>query len=175
MSGNNEAAPPHAGFTCFNVNCYTTFRTERGLRQHLWRSDACREYMSLPRPLVADSVNITRESTWRRRLGYGVESSRMNPFIMRADPPSYESYEVFDYSANVDADDDFMDETVEWDGSNCTVAMQDNVAISCPVFHAKMERIEAMERHAIMVLHHDVEHRNSIVNLLKNFGGCAMS
>ena len=59
MSGNNEAAPPHAGFTCFNVNCYTTFRTERGLRQHLWRSDACREYMSLPRPLVADSVNIT--------------------------------------------------------------------------------------------------------------------
>ncbi len=165
MSGNNEAAPPHAGFTCFNVNCYTTFRTERGLRQHLWRSDACREYMSLPRPLVADSVNITRESTWRRRLGYGVESSRMNPF-MSADPPSYESYEVFDYSANVDADDDFMDETVEWDDSNCTVAMQDNVTISCPVFHAKMERIEAMERHAIMVLYHDVEHRN-IVNLLK--------
>jgi hypothetical protein len=29
-----------------------------------------------------------------------------------------------------------------------------------------MERIEAMERHAIMVLHHYVEHRN-IVNLLK--------
>jgi hypothetical protein len=29
---------------------------------------------------------------------------------MSADPPLYESYEVFDYSANVDADDDFMDE-----------------------------------------------------------------
>ncbi len=91
MSGNNEAAPPHAGFTCNNVNCCNTFRTERGLRQHLWRSDACRRYMSLPRPLVADSVNITCESTWRRRLGYGVESSRLNPF-MSADPPSYESY-----------------------------------------------------------------------------------
>ena len=167
MSGNDEAAAsPHAGFTCFNINCYTTFRTERGLRQHLWRSDACREYMSLPRPL-ADSINIIRESTWCRRLGYGVESSRLNPF-MSADPPSYEPYAVFDYSANVDADDDFMDddERVEWDDNSCTAGLLDDVAVSCPVFHAMMERIGATERHAIMVLHHDVEHRN-IVNLLK--------
>jgi len=137
MSGNNEAAFPHAGCTCFNINCYTAFRTERSLRQHLWRSAACREYMSLPRPLVADSVNITRESTWCRRLGYGVESSRLNPF-MSADPPSYEPYAVFDYSANVDdvaEDDDFMDdERVEWDDNSCTVGLLDDVAISCPVF-----------------------------------------
>ena len=167
MSGNDEAAAsPHAGFTCFNINCYTTFRTELGLRQHLWRSDACREYMSLPRPL-ADSIYITRESTWCRRLGYGVESSRLNPF-MSADPPSYEPYAVFDFSANVDADDDFMDddERVEWDDNSSTAGLLDDVAISCPVFHAMMERIGATERHAIMVLHHDVEHRN-IVNLLK--------
>jgi hypothetical protein len=86
---------------------------------------------------------------------------------MSADPPSYEPYEVFDYSANFDADEDFIDEMVEWNGNNCrTVGMLDDVAISCPVFHAMMERIEATERHALMVLHHDVEHRN-IVNLLK--------
>jgi hypothetical protein len=129
MPGNNEAASIHAGFTCFNVNCYITFRTERGLWQHLWQSDACCEYMSLPRPLVANTVEITCESTWCRCLGYGVESSRLNPF-MSADPSSYESYEVFDYSANVDVDNDFMDKMVEWDDTNCTVAMLlDNVAI----------------------------------------------
>ena len=89
--------------------------------------------MSLPGPLVADSVKITRESTWYRRLGHGLESSHLNPF-MSADPPLYKLSEVFDYSANVDADNDFMDKTVEWDESNCSVAMLDNVAISCPVF-----------------------------------------
>jgi hypothetical protein len=38
-------------------------------------------------------------------LGYGVESSRLNPF-MSADPPLYVLNEVFDYSANFDADND---------------------------------------------------------------------
>jgi hypothetical protein len=88
---------------------------------------------------------------------------------MSADPPSYEPYSVFDYSGNVDADDDFLDDEMvgEWDDNNCTaVGMLDDVAVSCPVFHAMMERNLASERHAIMVLHHDVEHRN-IVNLLK--------
>jgi hypothetical protein len=57
---------------------------------------------------------------------------------MSADPPSYEPYAVFDYSANVDdvaEDDDFMDdERVEWDDNSCTVGLLDDVAISCPVF-----------------------------------------
>ena len=39
-----------------------------------------------------------------------------------------------------------------------------------PNFHATMEGIQATERHAIMVLHHDVEHW-SIVNLLKDLEG----
>jgi hypothetical protein len=52
---------------------------------------------------------------------------------MSADPPSYEPYAVFDYSANVDevAEDD---ERVEWDDNSCTVGLLDDVAISCPVF-----------------------------------------
>ena len=102
MAPSNTAtvASQSGAFTCFNVNCYAMFKTERGLRQHLWRSAPCQEYMSVPRPLAA-SLGIVHESTWRRRLGYGIESSRLNPF-MSAVPPSYEPYEVFDYSANFD-------------------------------------------------------------------------
>jgi hypothetical protein len=118
--------------------------------------------MSEPRPLAA-SLGIVHESTWHRRLGYGVESSRLNPF-MSAVPPSYKPYEVFDYSANFDEDDGIYEQEVEMN-HNSTRGISD-VAISCPVFHAMMERLQAGDRHAIMVLHHDVEHRN-IVNLLK--------
>lgn len=96
MQGNNEAASPQSGFTCFNVDCYTIFRTERGLWQHLWQSDACCEYMLLPRPPVAkDGVSFTRESTGCRRLGYGVELSRLtNPFMSAVPPSLYKLHEV---------------------------------------------------------------------------------
>ena len=166
MAANRELASHHTTFTCFNVNCYATFKTERGLKQHFWRSEDCCKYMSEPRPVLASSVGIVHESTWCRRVGYGIESLRVNPF-MSADPPSYEPYEVFDYSTNVDADDDDgIDNWVEL--TDNTLVRMDDVAISCPVFHAGMERIQASERHAIMALRHDVEHRN-IVNLLKLF------
>jgi hypothetical protein len=150
------------------VNCYTTFKTERGLRQHLWRSEACSKYMSAEaQPLIA-SCAILRESTWCRRLGYGVESLRLNPF-MSADPPTYEPYEVFDYSENFDAADDGIEEERFELNNACAVrSLYDDVAISCPVFHAMMERIQSSERHAVMVLRHDIEHRN-VVNLLKIF------
>ena len=55
-----------------------------------------------------------------------------------------------------------MDKSVEWDDINCTVAMLANVAISCPVFHAKM----ATDCHPIMVLHHHVTHQNIVKHLL---------
>jgi hypothetical protein len=45
--------------------------------------------------------------------------------------------------------------------------MLEDVATSRPVFHSMMENIQATERHAIMVLHHNAEHSN-IVNLLKD-------
>jgi hypothetical protein len=163
MEANNGTTSHHPDFSCFNVNCYARFKTERGLRQHLWRSNTCGDYMSEPRPLAA-SIGIVHESTWCRCLGYGIESLRLNPF-MSANPVSYDPYEVFDYSANFDADNG-IDESVELNDK--ASAGKDNVAVSCPVFHAMMERIQANQRHAIMVLHHDVEHRN-IVNLLKIF------
>jgi hypothetical protein len=156
------ASSQSGAFTCFNVNFYATFKTERGLRQHLWQSGQCRDYMSEPRPLAA-SLGIVHESTWRRRFGYGVESSRLNPF-MSAVHQSYEPYEVFDYSANFDEDDGMYEQEVEMN-HNSTRGIGD-VAISCPVFHATMERLQAGDCRAIMVLYHDLEHRN-IVNLLK--------
>ena len=48
---------------------------------------------------------------------------------MSEDPPLYKpAYKVFDCSANVDADDDFMDESVEGMINNCTIGMLDDVA-----------------------------------------------
>ena len=133
MAANRESVSSHdhANFTCFNVNCYATFKTERGLKQHFWRSEDCGKYMSEPRPVLAASVGIVHESTWRRRVGYGIESSRVNPF-MCADPPSYEPYEVFDYSTHFDADDDGIDSWFELNDN--TLVSMDDVAISCPRF-----------------------------------------
>ena len=112
MASNSESASQHdATFKCFNVNCYALFKTERGLKQHLWRSVNCGKYMSEPRPVLAASIGIVRESNWRRRVGYGIESSRVNPF-MSSDPPSYEPYEVFDYATPFDANDDGIDDRV---------------------------------------------------------------
>ena len=119
-------------------------------------------------PPVAGSIAIVRESTSGRRMGYGVESLRLNPF-MGSDPPSYEPYQVFDHStaATFDAADDYdiNNEGVQLN-DNSTVHVQTGVAVCCPVFHAMMERIQARKRMAIKVLHHNIEHRN-IVNLLK--------
>ena len=74
MAPNKEAASHRGGFTCFNVNCYTTIKTERELRQYLWRSEACSKYMFAgeAQPLIT-SCAIHRESTWSQRLGNGVE------------------------------------------------------------------------------------------------------
>jgi hypothetical protein len=81
---------------------------------------------------------------------------------MVADPPCMNCTKFSTIQTNIDADNDFMDKRVQWDEDNCTVVMIDDVAITYPVFHATMEHIKAMERHAIMVLHHNVEHENNV-------------
>ena len=162
MEPNNTTAASHSlAFTCFNVNCYAMFKTECCLCQRLLQNAPCHDYMMEPRPLAAAGLCIVHESSWCcQRLGYGIESSRLNPF-MCADPPSYEPYEVFNYSSNYDEDNGIDEQVV----MNSTRGIGD-VAVCCPVFHSKMECIPADDRHAMMVLHHDVEHQN-IVNLLK--------
>jgi hypothetical protein len=46
MSRNNKEGSLVRGFDCFNVNCYARFKSERGLRLHLWRSSSCKDYMA---------------------------------------------------------------------------------------------------------------------------------
>lgn len=70
-------------FHCFNINCYQRFRTERGLRSHLWRSSLCQEYMS--RAWIDVSVETVSTS---RLVGYGVESTRLD-FDMNTNVPLY--------------------------------------------------------------------------------------
>jgi hypothetical protein len=36
-------------FDCFNINHYARFKSERGLRMHLWRSSSCKDYMERQR------------------------------------------------------------------------------------------------------------------------------
>ncbi len=74
---------------------------------------------------------------------------------------SYKPYKVFDYSANFDADKDFIDEMVKLNGDTCSnVGMLDDVAISCPDCNLMGERINAAKRHALMVLHRNFEPSN---------------
>jgi hypothetical protein len=63
---------------------------------------------------------------------------------MCADPPSYKPYKGFEYAADFDADDEGIDERVEVH-DNPTVGIVDDVAVSCPVFHTMMERIQVSE------------------------------
>ena len=105
---------------------------------------------------------------------YGVESTRLNPG-MDTDPPLHTPYEEFDYGTNGDDGDDNNGEHdnemfyAQLDQFPITMAPLfpgiDNSA-SPAVFNAWMERIKAKERHAVMVLQHDVEHRCT-VELLK--------
>ncbi|KAI2501411.1 hypothetical protein MHU86_13078 [Fragilaria crotonensis] len=114
-----------------------------------------------------------------RRPCYGVESTRLNPG-MDTNPPTHMPFEEFDYgTTGYDDGNDDDDDNENDKNEMCFNAQQldqlpitttlfpgiDNTA-SPAVVHALMERIRANERHAVMVLQHDVEHR-CIVELLK--------
>ena len=104
---------------------------------------------------------------------YGVESTRLNPG-MNTDPPSHTPYEGLDYGTN---DDDGNDDRCELnnemfnahlDQSPITATLFPGIdnSASPAVVNAYMERIQAKDRHALMVLQRDVEHRCT-VELLK--------
>ena len=106
-----------------------------------------------------------------RRPCYGVESTRLNPG-MDTNPPTHMPFEEFDYgTTGYDDGNDDDDDNENDKNEMCFNAQQldqlpitttlfpgiDNTA-SPAVVHALMERIRANERHAVMVLQHDVEH-----------------
>jgi hypothetical protein len=167
MALNREGSSPSEVFECFNINCYASFTSERGLRQHLWRSASCKEYMLIAPCPLASNLEIVGG---QRRTGYSIESTRLNP-AMSTDPPCYSPYKEFeydDYAGNVDDDagvDELLaDEESENNVSALVSAIDETV--SSPVINAIMERLKARDRHAITVLQRDIEHRN-IVNLMK--------
>ena len=91
---NKEASLPHflvkRMFVCYNMNCYSQFRTEPGLQQHLWHSSACKDYMTEQRCTDAgiETINTTR------RQAYGVQCTRLN-YDMNAEFPLYAPYKEF--------------------------------------------------------------------------------
>ncbi len=78
-------------FACYNVNCYSTFRTERGLRQHLFCNAGCQQYMN---------HNGTRQAQLLRgHASYGVECMRLNRMMNAIIVPIYRPFEAFDFGA----------------------------------------------------------------------------
>ena len=86
----------------YNMNCYLQFRTERGLRQYLWHSVKCRDYLLEQRCTDAGIETINTA----HRQSYGIQCVRLN-HKMNAKPPLYYApYKEFQYDAasNFDAD-----------------------------------------------------------------------
>ena len=91
-------------FACYNVNCYSTFRTERGLRQHLFRNAGCQQYMNHNGMRLHGSVNDNeggggQAPLLHRRASYGVECMRLNRIMNAIVVPIYRPFEAFDLGA----------------------------------------------------------------------------
>ena len=78
-------------FACYNVNCYSKFKTQKGLSLHLAHNPACQHYVAhSQRPVAtnpqtiplaaAPSGRVTlaklQQSNW-----YGTHAQRLNPFM----------------------------------------------------------------------------------------------
>ena len=70
----------HNMIACYNINWYSTFRTERGLHQHLFRNAGCQHYMNHNGMRLNGSVDGNEEGGGQapllhRHAPYGVECS----------------------------------------------------------------------------------------------------
>ncbi len=94
-------------FVCYNMNCYSQFRTERGLQQHLWHSSTRKGCMLQQRCTDAgiETINTSRYQA------YGVQCTRLN-YEMNAKFPLYAPYKGFQYDTANDFD---ADDTLELD------------------------------------------------------------
>lgn len=160
-------------FACYNVNCYSTFRTERGLRQHLFRNAGCQQYMNYNGTRLYGSVNDNeggggQAPLLRRRESYGVECMRLNRMMNAIVVPIYRPFEAFDFGAtNYVFEVDECADVVTMDSSDDeTRADVFCDSVSPPGLHGVMERIKARNRDALMLLQCDREHA-CIVELLK--------
>ena len=95
MPKNNNEGSTVRGFDCFNINWYARFKSERGLRPHLWQSSSCKDYMARQQAACDACVDSCQEIDSTTPFScYGVESTRLNPG-MSTDPPLHTPYEGF--------------------------------------------------------------------------------
>jgi hypothetical protein len=91
-------------FACHNINCYSTFRTERGLRQHLFCNAGCQQYMTHNGICLYGSVNDNeggqgQAPLLRRCASYGVECMLLNRMMNAIVVPIYCPFDAFDFGA----------------------------------------------------------------------------
>ena len=175
--------PPPTSFSCFNINCYRKFPTEKGLRQHMWANESCKRYMSSGL-MYASSREIVDVDGSQRRSGHKTESMRLNP-TMCTDAPSYRPYDEFDYddflAGSFDTDDDdvllpapgvvdMMDPAVVALYSVPAAVLIDDESFSSPSITAIMEQVKARDRASLTAMQHDTEHRciSEILKILED-------
>ena len=91
MPGSSTQEHP---FERFNMNCYYTFPTERGLCSHLWHSALCKKNMLEDRPyaLYQEMSDVTH----LHPAYYGLQSTRLDP-TMSTSVPLFSPFDEFDY------------------------------------------------------------------------------
>jgi hypothetical protein len=88
----------HNMFARYNINCYSTFRTERGLHQHLLRNAGRQQYMNHNGMHLNGSVNDNEEGGGQgapllhRRASYGVECMRLKRMMNAVVVPIYRPF-----------------------------------------------------------------------------------
>ena len=82
-------------FVCYNINCYSQFRTQRGLQQHLWRSPTWKEYR-LEQRIIDAAVETINASM--RCQAYGVQCTRLNYEADAAVPLYTTPYEQVEFA-----------------------------------------------------------------------------
>ena len=66
MEGASSMSPRNS-FQCLNKNCYRTYKTERGLRQHFWRSESCKNVILRRYHTLASCQQIADEGSRRHQ------------------------------------------------------------------------------------------------------------
>ena len=179
-------------FECHNINCYSKFKSERGLTRHMVRNTACQEYYNMQTLNQRSSKERCYKKETKSKAA--TESSRLNPVMynqVAVYKPYADSYNleqentttntfVFEHDIDSFSDALITDDNLHFTGeddSDCSSSkISDHVVNLAEVDHpmenanqgvinAFMERKKDEERDLVTMLQHDIEHR-SVVDLL---------
>jgi hypothetical protein len=179
-------------FECHNINCYSKFKSERGLTRHMVRNAACQEYYNMQTLIQRSSKERCYKKETKSKAV--TESSRLNPVMynqVAVYKPYTDSYNleqentitnafVFEHDIDSFSDALITDDNLHFTGeddSDCTSSKISDHVINFAegdhpmenanqgVINAFMERKKDEERDLVTMLQHDIEHR-SVVDLL---------